>query len=417
MIIFKRVVLCVIYSMFFGCNVLASETNLQYETNTINQHCNSIFKSSNNLSFYNSWNITKIDELTDEYFNKERQTKIKISKIKRGSIINGIRYIFFDYNDKPQLLVNVDRFCKVRLSKLLIREDKDNTKISSIATLSDDLTAITKNEKLNPNLKSAEPFRGVKVAIVDTGVNYNLDFISAKISRKNPSILSGYDFEDDDVLPFDIDTGRSIFFPMHHGTAVSSIILREAPMSELVVYRFPRSNMCRFEELINHIASNDIKIVNLSMGSSNKSDWVCFLKAASNRKNILFFVSAGNDGKDIDKSKVFPASFELENILVISSSNISGDLANGSNFGKNTVDFLIPGEQIPVIDHRGVKTKASGSSFAVPRIVAMAVRYLSKKSNATINDIKSVLVSRAIKNNQNVKYGWIPDPLDDYLLH
>jgi hypothetical protein len=107
----------------------------------------------------------------------------------------------------------------------------------------------------------------------------------------------------------------------------------------------------------------------------------------------------------------------LENILVISSSDISGDLANGSNFGKNTVDFLIPGEQIPVIDHRGVKTKASGSSFAVPRIVAMAVRYLSKKSNATINDIKSVLVARAIKNNQNVKYGWIPDPLDDYLLH
>ena len=57
-------------------------------------------------------------------------------------------------------------------------------------------------------------------------------------------------------------------------------------------------------------------------------------------ENILFFVSAGNDGKNIDKSKVFPASLELENILVISSSDISGDLAHGSNFGKKTVDFL-----------------------------------------------------------------------------
>ena len=34
----------------------------------------------------------------------------------------------------------------------------------------------------------------------------------------------------------------------------------------------------------------------------------------------------------------------LENILVISSSDISGDLAHGSNFGQETVDFLIPGE-------------------------------------------------------------------------
>ena len=92
-------------------------------------------------------------------------------------------------------------------------------------------------------------------------------------------------------------------------------------------------------------------------------------------------------------------------------------MAHGSNFGQETVDFLIPGEQIPVIDHRGVKTKASGSSFAVPRMVAMAVRYLSTKSNASINDIKSVLIARAINNNQNIKYGWIPDPLDDYLLN
>jgi subtilisin family serine protease len=415
MIFLKRLLLITFCSIIFVCNLLASEMNFQYEKKTIKQHCDIIFKLSNNQSFYDFWEITKIDDLTDEYFNKEHQTKIKISKLVRGSKINGLRYIFFDKKNNPHLLINVDKLCKVRLSRLLIRENKN--KISSIATLSSDLTKIIKNEKLNPNLKSAKPFRGVKVAIVDTGVNYNLDFISAQISRKDPSTLTGYDFEDNDSLPFDIDIGRSIFFPMHHGTAVSSIILREAPMSELVVYRFPRSNMCRFEELINHIAANEIKIVNLSMGSSNKSDWSCFLKAASYNKNILFFVSAGNDGKNIDKSKVFPASLELENILVISSSDISGDLAHGSNFGKKTVDFLIPGEQVPVIDHRGVKTKASGSSFAVPRIVAMAVRYLSKKSNATINDIKSVLVARAINNNQHVKYGWIPDPLDDYLLN
>ena len=54
--------------------------------------------------------------------------------------------------------------------------------------------------------------------------------------------------------------------------------------------------------------------------------------------------------------------------------------------------LLIPGEQIPIIDHRGVRTKASGSSFAVPRVVAMAVRYLSNNPNASVGDIKCILI-------------------------
>ena len=32
-------------------------------------------------------------------------------------------------------------------------------------------------------------------------------------------------------------------------------------------------------------------------------------------------------------------------------------------------------------------------------------------------DIKSKLISRAIRSNEKVKYGWIPDPLDNYLLN
>ena len=313
------------------------------------------------------------------------------------------------------LLVNVDKKCNIMVSRLIQRDI--NGKIFSIDNLSSDLSKVKSSEYFNPTLEKQKPFKGIKVAIVDTGVNYNLDFIADKISRIDESNLTGYDFEDDDSLPYDIDTGRSIFFPMHHGTSVSSIILREAPMSELVVYRFPRSEMCKFENLIEHISVNKIKIVNLSMGSVNKDDWQCFYKAAKSNKNILFFVSAGNDGKNIDFEKIYPASFDLENIIVVTSSDISGNLAQGSNFGSVSVDFLIQGEQIPVIDHRGVKTNASGSSFAVPRAVAMAIRILSNNTNANILDIKSKLISRAIRSNEKVKYGWIPDPLDNYLLN
>ena len=414
MSIIIKILLIFIFNIFILHQSFALNLDLKFHKETINDYCDFLYNKKDNLFSSDHWRVEEVDNIK-EYFHLSSKIKIKIFPFIRGEKINGIRFTFYNENEEPLLLVNVDKNCNIMVSRLIQRDMTG--KIFSIDNLSSDLSEVKSSEYFNPPLKKQKPFKGIKVAIVDSGVNYNLDFIADKISRIDESNLTGYDFEDDDSLPYDIDTGRSIFFPMHHGTSVSSIILREAPMSELVVYRFPRSEMCKFENLIEHISVNKIKIVNLSMGSVNKDDWRCFYRAAKSNKDILFFVSAGNDGKNIDFDKIYPASFDLENIIVITSSDISGNLAQGSNFGSVSVDFLIPGEQIPVIDHRGVKTNASGSSFAVPRVVAMAIRILSNNPNANIFDIKSKLISRAIQSNEKVKYGWIPDPLDNYLLN
>ena len=414
MSIIIKILLIFIFNIFILHQSFALNLDLKFHKKTINDYCDNLYNKKDNLFSSDHWRVEEVNNIK-EYFHLSSKIKIKIFPFIRGEKINGIRFTFYNENEEPLLLVNVDKKCNIMVSRLIQRDITG--KIFSIDNLSSDLSKVKSSEYFNPTLEKQKPFKGIKVAIVDTGVNYNLDFIADKISRIDESNLTGYDFEDDDSLPYDIDTGRSVFFPMHHGTSVSSIILREAPMSELVVYRFPRSEMCKFENLIEHISVNKIKIVNLSMGSVNKDDWQCFYKAAKSNKNILFFVSAGNDGKNIDFEKIYPASFDLENIIVVTSSDISGNLAQGSNFGSVSVDFLIPGEQIPVIDHRGVKTNASGSSFAVPRAVAMAIRILSNNTNANILDIKSKLISRAIRSNEKVKYGWIPDPLDNYLLN
>ena len=414
MSIIIKIFLIFIFNILILHQSFALNLDLKFHKETINDYCDFLYNKKDNLFSSDHWRVEEVNNIK-EYFHLSSKIKIKIFPFIRGEKINGIRFTFYNENEEPLLLVNVDKKCNIMVSRLIQRDI--NGKIFSIDNLSSDLSEVKSSEYFNPPLKKQKPFKGIKVAIVDSGVNYNLDFIADKISRIDESNLTGYDFEDDDSLPYDIDTGRSVFFPMHHGTSVSSIILREAPMSELVVYRFPRSEMCKFENLIEHISVNKIKIVNLSMGSVNKDDWQCFYRAAKSNKNILFFVSAGNDGKNIDFEKIYPASFDLENIIVVTSSDISGNLAQGSNFGSVSVDFLIPGEQIPVIDHRGVKTNASGSSFAVPRAVAMAIRILSNNTNANILDIKSKLISRAIRSNEKVKYGWIPDPLDNYLLN
>ena len=82
------------------------------------------------------------------------------------------------------------------------------------------------------------------------------------------------------------------------------------------------------------------------MGSNNINDWQCFLKEAKKSQDVLFIVTAGNNNLNIDNNKIYPASFDLENMIVVSSSTLFGDLAKGSNYGIESVDFLVNGEQI-----------------------------------------------------------------------
>ena len=138
--------------------------------------------------------------------------------------------------------------------------------------------------------------------------------------------------------------------------------------------------MCKFKELIDHIAKNKIRVVNLSMGSKSRDEWRCFEKAALNHSNILFIVSAGNDQSNIDVNPLYPASLLLENMIVVTSSDLLGRLGRGSNIGLSSVDFMIPAERVKVIDHRGVKTVSGGTSYAAPRLTALVTRYLEKNS-------------------------------------
>lgn len=281
-----------------------------------------------------------------------------------------------------------------------------------------DLSAEIGREYLDPPVPAGKDPGGVAVAHVDTGVNYLLPQIAKRLARDAADNLIGGDFWDDDRRPFDVDTGRSPFFPLHHGTAVASVVLAEAPAARIAPYRFPRPDMNRMAALVADIDANKIRIVNMAMGSSDRNDWIAFADAALKMPHILFVVSAGNDGRDIDTRPVWPASLALENMIVVTSADSFGRLAEGSNWGVKSVDVMVPGERVVVTDHRGAEGRASGSSFAVPRVTAMAARLLAKNPDWMASDLKKAILARArvspYQKTPVVRVGWIPDPTDDY---
>ena len=60
-------------------------------------------------------------------------------------------------------------------------------------------------------------------------------------------------------------------------------------------------------------------------------------------------MSAGNNGQDIDTTPLYPATLPLDNMLVVTSSDGFGKLAELGG----RVDIMLPAERVPVTDFRG----------------------------------------------------------------
>ena len=318
--------------------------------------------------------------------------------------------------DKPMFMIRLRAPCQILQAR---KAQYDNAgELISLLSLAPDLKTITAEEPVNPpamlRLKHEQTQTPI-LALSDTGVNYLLPELQPHIARTAGGDILGYDFWDDDNRPFDIDPRRNPYYPLHHGTTVFSVLAEEAPDEPIVIYRFPALEMCRYKELVEQAAQTGIRIMNLSMGSRSYEDWACFEASARNNPTILFIVSAGNDRQDIDIKPVYPAVLDLENLFVVSSSDAFGRPGGTSNLGKRHVDILVPAEQVAVIDHRGVRSQTGGTSYAAPRVAALAARYLRANPEADTQTIIRFLKRRAIATSEPVTaYGWIPDPTDDF---
>lgn len=379
------------------------------------QFCSKLVSNITNKNIEDEWIATEKSNNYQLLINNNKKIKLKLQSFVRKKEIQKLIFTFYSLLNKPIIELRSKKNCKIKSARVLIYDKKDiPIKINSVDMSNYN---ILETKFLNPDLPiiNNESDKNI-IGLIDTGINYTIEKFEKNIATKNKKII-GYDFWDNDNKPFDSDPRQNPFYPRHHGTTVFSVLSKEAPASKIAPYRFPANDMCKFKDLIDHIAENSIKLVSLSMGSDNILDWVCFKESLEKHKDILFIVSAGNNGFNIDNKPIYPASLDLDNIITVTSSDQTGRLGRGSNYGRYSVDFILPAERVEVIDHRGVRASTGGTSYAVPRLVALISRYMNKNPNSSKDDILSFLKKRAIKKGEKItRYGWIPDPSDNYLI-
>lgn len=112
-------------------------------------------------------------------------------------------------------------------------------------------------------------------------------------------------------------------------------------------------------------------------GGSSSSAEESAIQAAGNA-GIIFCAAAGNSSIDHDTTPVYPASYRLNNMIVVAASDQNDDLASFSDYGANTVDLAAPGVDVlsllPVAQYgNSTYLKQSGNTYSAYAITYSGV--------------------------------------------
>lgn len=272
----------------------------------------------------------------------------------------------------------------------------------------------------------------------DRDLSYGLDTPEARFFAERGRNASASE-QGDDVL------GAAEFGGRSHGTAVSSIIARDAPWVRLYnVYalpwgEFPRRmpysepEISRWASLVPAIGARmkgaGVRVVNMSWlvdaagfadalvdsgletdreralvrGQAMYDEIVPALRAMMEASpDILFVVGAGNSNQADEVLAAAPQSFGLPNMIVVGATAATGRATTFTTFGPS-IDLYGLGENIQVTVPGGQTMRGQGTSYASPFVVHAAAAMLAANPALSPAEVVEGLTSTATLNDAGLK--------------
>ena len=231
---------------------------------------------------------------------------------------------------------------------------------------------------------------GVKVAIIDSGIDYNHPDL-------NSNYWGGYDFVNDDSDPMD-DNG--------HGTHVAGTVaalddgigvVGVAPEANLYALKVLSSGGSgSYSDVIAALqwcVDNGIQVTNNSYGSSGdpgKTVKAAFDNSYNNGNGVLHVAAAGNSGNryGVGDNIIYPARYD--SVIAVAATDRSDKRASWSSTGPD-LELSAPGVSIYSTYLTNSYNTFSGTSMASPHVAGTAALVIA----AGISDVRAQLKSTA----------------------
>lgn len=265
--------------------------------------------------------------------------------------------------------------------------------------------ALTKTNAEKAWLRSGNKgSRGIKLAVIDTGVDYN---------HKNllGNMINGYDFIANDNDPMDetmMNGNRG------HGTHCAGIvgatglvekgiigISSQVSIMPLRVFNARGSGTIdNAIKAIDYAIAQKVQVISASWSAkvspANARPLLEALQRAGNA-GIIFVAAASNDSFNNDKNDVYPANADMPHVITVAASTTSDGRASYSNYGKAKVSLAAPGDKIISTVPRNNYEEMSGTSMATPFVAGLVA--LLKAQDPTLNgaQAKALLQSTGAK--------------------
>jgi len=256
--------------------------------------------------------------------------------------------------------------------------------------------------------------RSVKVAIIDTGIDYNHPDLKNNIwtnqaelngrpgvdDDKNGFIddIHGWDFANNDNDPLDghghgTHCSGTIGAEHNNGVGVAGVMSEVTFIAVKFLSDAGSGTLEDAVKAIDYATKLNVDIMSNSWGGGGYSEALKEAIVRAGSAGIVFTAAAGNDSADNDNSPHYPSSYDVPNVIAVAAHTIGDSLADFSCYGKRSVLIAAPGHNILSTVKSGGYDVYSGTSMATPHVSGVIGLLIAKEGRISHADLRARLIA------------------------
>lgn len=249
------------------------------------------------------------------------------------------------------------------------------------------------------SVKKVSQSRKIKVAILDSGVDYLSD-----ISFDNQvSLIPGENTDD--------RTGHgsiiaNLIAENENGFSKTGMIPEDSPIGLYNVRILDENNETTLSRVLQGLQwciDNDMDVINMSFGTEVYSEILHQAVIKAEKAGILMVASVGNSGERGENILEYPAAYK--EVIGVGSVNEKMEHSTFSNTGR-AVELVAPGENIPVTSYWGLQGTGSGTSYAAAHVTGVSALLWAENPGKSPEEIRTLLDNSAEYIGEEAKYGY-----------